>query len=81
MSCPAGEVLNIDITAYSWDCVQDISHCPGLGGFKLGACDGSWEGTVPPPMEPETPEPEGNGSSQKTLSATLFAAVMILKAF
>ena len=76
ISCPAaGEVLNIDITAYSWDCVQDTDHCPGLGGFTLGACDGSWEGTVPPPEIP----PE-SGSSAKVLSATLFAAVMILKA-
>jgi len=79
ISCPAGEAINIDITAYSWDCVQDLDHCPGKGGFSLGACDGSWQGTVPPPGESTTAA--GSGSSEKVLSATLFAAVVVLKAF
>jgi hypothetical protein len=25
-------------SAFTWTCVQDQGHCPGLGGFSLGTC-------------------------------------------
>lgn len=83
LSCPQGQVLNIDITAYSWDCIIDTGTCPGLGGFTLGACDGSWDGTVPPPVAETTTTADGgpdttDGSSEKVLSSILLAAVMVL---
>ena len=76
-------MLNIDITAYSWDCIIDTGTCPGLGGFTLGACDGSWDGTVPPPVAETTTTADGgpdttDGSSEKVLSSILLAAVMVL---
>jgi len=79
LSCFDGEVLNIDITAYSWDCVQDTSHCPSTGGFVLGACDGSWDGT--PEESTLAPEENGNGASERVLSGALLAAALVLNAF
>ena len=72
-------MLNIDITAYSWDCVQDSSHCPSTGGFVLGACDGSWDDT--PEESTLAPEENGNGGSERVLSGALLAAALVLNAF
>jgi hypothetical protein len=38
LKCGTGEMINIDISAFTWTCVQDQGHCPGLGGFSLGTC-------------------------------------------
>ena len=94
LSCFEGEVLNIDISAYTWDCVQDTGHCPSTGGFVLGACDGSLDGTTEvSTTEDGQPEPttdttesttddgsDGNDGSEKILSGTLLAVVLVVNA-
>ena len=57
----------------------------GFGGFKLGACDGSW-GTAPPPAE-NTTTSQGEtttttttdaGGSEKVLSSILQLHIAVL---
>lgn len=47
IECPEGETIHANFDEWSYRCEADeISHCPGLGGFKAGCRGGNLE--IPP---------------------------------
>ncbi len=39
IDCGPGEIVDVDVRTWVWQCVEDNGRCPGLGGFSVG-CQG-----------------------------------------